>query len=34
MAAPDDSDCGPIFDNLGLPFGGSEPEAQQFFSVE
>jgi len=34
MAAPDDSDCGPIFDNLGLPFGGSEPDAQQFFSVE
>ena len=34
MAAPDDLDCGPIFDNLGLPFGGSEPGAQQFFSVE
>jgi len=34
MAAPDDSDCGPIFDNLGLPFGGSEPDAQQFFSIE
>jgi uncharacterized repeat protein (TIGR04052 family) len=34
MAAPDDSDCGPIFDNLGLPFGSAEPGAQQFFSVE
>jgi len=34
MAAPDDSDCGPIFDNLGLPFGGSTPDAQQFFSIE
>jgi uncharacterized repeat protein (TIGR04052 family) len=34
MSAPDDSDCGPIFDNLGLPFGGSEASEQQFFSVE
>jgi uncharacterized repeat protein (TIGR04052 family) len=34
MAAPDDSDCGPIFDNLGLPFNGSEPGVQQFFSIE
>jgi uncharacterized repeat protein (TIGR04052 family) len=34
MAAPDDADCGPIFDNLGLPFDGSTPDAQQFFSIE
>jgi uncharacterized repeat protein (TIGR04052 family) len=34
MAAPDDSDCGPIFDNLGLSFNGSEPGVQQFFSIE
>ncbi len=34
MAAPDDADCGPIFDNLGLPFNGSTPDAQQFFSIE
>jgi uncharacterized repeat protein (TIGR04052 family) len=34
MAAPDDSDCGPIFDNLGLPFDGSERGIQQFFSIE
>jgi uncharacterized repeat protein (TIGR04052 family) len=34
MAAPDDSDCGPIFDNLGLPFNGSEPGVQTFFSIE
>jgi hypothetical protein len=26
--------CGDVYDNLGLPFGGSDPAAQQFFSVE
>ena len=31
MAGPMDSDCGPIFDNLGLPFGGAEPSGEQIF---
>ena len=35
MAGPSDSDCAPLFDNLGLPFGGSEPSGPQtFFSVD
>jgi uncharacterized repeat protein (TIGR04052 family) len=35
MAGPGDSDCGPLFDNLGLAFGGEEPSGDQiFFSVE
>jgi uncharacterized repeat protein (TIGR04052 family) len=34
MAGPSDGDCAPLFDNLGLPFDGSEPDVQQFFSVE
>jgi uncharacterized repeat protein (TIGR04052 family) len=34
MALPSDSDCAPLFENLGLPFGGSVPRTQQFFSVE
>lgn len=34
MSGPMDTDCGPLFDNLGIPFGGSTPTAQRFFSVE
>ena len=35
MAGPSDSDCAPLFNNLGLPFGGSEPSGPQtFFSVD
>lgn len=34
MSKPSDSDCGPLFDNLGLSFGGSTPSPQRFFSVE
>ena len=34
MATPADNDCAPLFDNLGLPFGGSEAGTQQFFSAE
>lgn len=34
MAGPGDGDCAALFDNLGLPFDGSEPGPQQFFSVE
>jgi uncharacterized repeat protein (TIGR04052 family) len=34
MSGPMDGDCAPLFDNLGLPFGGSTPTAQRFFSVE
>lgn len=34
MAGPTDSDCSSLFDNLGLPFGGSTPGPQQFFYVE
>lgn len=29
MAGPMDSDCAPMFDNLGLPFGGAEPSGPQ-----
>jgi uncharacterized repeat protein (TIGR04052 family) len=34
MAGPTDGDCATLFDNLGLPFDGSEPAPQKFFSVE
>ncbi|KPK17167.1 MAG: hypothetical protein AMJ62_02865 [Myxococcales bacterium SG8_38] len=34
MAGPMDSDCGPLFENLGLPFGGSTAGTQSFFSAE
>lgn len=35
MAGAADTDCGPLFDNLGLPFGGSDPSGpQRFFSAE
>jgi uncharacterized repeat protein (TIGR04052 family) len=34
MAAPDDSDCGPIFENLGLAFGDQPAGTQIFFSTE
>ncbi len=34
MSGPTDSDCGPLFDNLGLSFGGSTPSGQRFFSVD
>jgi uncharacterized repeat protein (TIGR04052 family) len=35
MAGPTDSDCAPLFDNLGLPFGGEDPAGPQtFFSVD
>ena len=31
MAGPTDSDCAPLFDNLGLPFDGEEPSGDQSF---
>jgi uncharacterized repeat protein (TIGR04052 family) len=34
MAGPTDDDCAALFDNLGLPFAGSEAGTQQFFAVE
>jgi uncharacterized repeat protein (TIGR04052 family) len=34
MAAPDDPDCGPLFVNLGLPFGESSAGSQSAFSVQ
>jgi uncharacterized repeat protein (TIGR04052 family) len=34
MAAPDDPDCGPIFENLGLAFGDQQAGTQIFFSAE
>lgn len=34
MAGPTDGDCGPLFENLGLPFGGSAAGTQSFFSAE
>lgn len=35
MAGPADGDCAPLFDNLGLAFGGSEPSGpQRVFSVQ
>ena len=34
MAKPADTDCGPLFANLGLPFGGNPAGTQIFFSAE
>ncbi|MGB5312035.1 MAG: MbnP family copper-binding protein [Polyangiales bacterium] len=35
MAGPADSDCAPLFNNLGLPFAGNPPSGPQiFFSVD
>ena len=34
MSPPDDSDCAPIFKNLGLPFGDEPGGTQTFFSAE
>lgn len=34
MSKPEDTDCAPLFENLGLSFAGSEPGTQQFFSAE
>ncbi len=34
MSGPDDPDCGPIFRNLGLPFGDAAGGEQAFFRVE
>lgn len=34
QSAPADGDCAVLFDNLGLPFGGSPAGTQSFFSVE
>jgi uncharacterized repeat protein (TIGR04052 family) len=35
MAGPTDGDCAPLFESLGLPFGGADPsDPQTFFSVE
>lgn len=35
MAAPADSDCAALFDNLGLPFGDADdPGPQTFFTME
>jgi len=31
MSSPDDSDCGPLFANLGLPFAGKAAGKQTFF---
>ena len=34
MSKPMDTDCGPLFKNLGLPFGGEQAATQSFFSAE
>ena len=34
MSSPDDPDCAPIFDALGLPFGGTASAGQTFFRAE
>jgi uncharacterized repeat protein (TIGR04052 family) len=34
MSGPTDSDCAPLFENLGLPFESTPAGTQQFFSVE
>jgi uncharacterized repeat protein (TIGR04052 family) len=34
MSKPADTDCGPLFANLGLPFGETPASTQQFFSAE
>ncbi|MDX2060219.1 MAG: metallo-mystery pair system four-Cys motif protein [Gemmatimonadales bacterium] len=33
MSAPDDADCGPLFDRLGLAFGERTSGGQQFFRI-
>jgi len=33
-STPDDGDCAPIFNNLGLSFAGSVPGPQRFFRME
>ena len=34
MSPPDDADCEPIFENLGLPFGDQPAGTQTFFSAD
>jgi len=34
MSPPSDADCGPLFENLGLPFGEQPGGTQTFFSAE
>jgi uncharacterized repeat protein (TIGR04052 family) len=34
MSKPADTDCGPLFANLGLPFGETPAGTQRFFSAE
>ena len=34
MSGPTDSDCAPLFGNLGLPFDGAAGGTQSFFSIE
>jgi hypothetical protein len=34
MSAQNDSDCAPLFANLGLAFAGKDSPGQKFFSVE
>ena len=34
MGKPTDLDCGPLFENLGLPFDGTGGGAQSFFTIE
>jgi len=34
MSKPADTDCGPLFQNLGLPFGDQPGGTQSFFSAE
>jgi uncharacterized repeat protein (TIGR04052 family) len=34
MSKPVDTDCGPLFQNLGLPFGDQSGGTQSFFSAE
>lgn len=33
MSEPDDDDCAPFFEALGLPFGGRQPSEQRVFRV-
>ncbi len=34
MSTPTDTDCGPLFSKLGLPFGGAAAGVQAFFKVQ
>ena len=34
MSPPSDADCGPLFENLGLPFGDQPGGTQTFFSAQ